>query len=207
MTQDVELGSLIGRVRQRWFALVALRTAARSAAAAAVPAFVGLAVNSAFALSGAPLLLVTALTMIASVTLAALVVWRVQRRPDDCHVARFIEEKTSRLPDMAPMNDALVSAVCLSEIELAERPRFASHILEQALAGLRALGPSAVIEPQALRRAGLEAAIGCVALAVAMAVGSPVLMRALNTARVSLFPGSIRLQVVPGDTRVVAGQP
>lgn len=207
MTQDVELRSLIGRVRRRWFALVALRTTARSAAAAAIPACAALVLNSVFALSGVPLLLLTALTLIASLTLAARVVWRVQRRPDDCHVARFIEERTARMPGVSPMDDALVSAVCLSEIQLAERPRFASQIVEQALVRMRALGPATVIEPRAFRRAGLQAAVGCGVLAAVIVVGSPALTRALNTARISLLPGSIRLEVLPGDTRVVAGEP
>lgn len=207
MTQDLELRSLIGRVRRRWFALVSLRTAARSAAAAAIPACAVLVLNSAVTLTGVPLLLLTALTLIASVTLAALVVWRMQRRPDDCHVARFIEERTARLPGVSPMDDALVSAVCLSEIQLAERPRFASQVLEQALARLRTLGPATVIEPRALRRAGLEAAVACIVLLAVIMVGSPALTRALNTARISLFPGAIRLEVLPGDTRVVAGKP
>jgi hypothetical protein len=100
-----------------------------------------------------------------------------------------------------------VSAVCLSEIQLAERPSFASQILEQALARMRALGPATVIEPHAFRRTSLEAAVACVVLATVIIVGSPALTRALNTARISLFPGSIRLEVLPGDTRVVAGEP
>jgi hypothetical protein len=204
MDHQTELLSLIGTVRQRWFRQVALRTVGRATAAAALPVIVALFIDYAARPAGAALVWLALATFLASAALGAAVLWRMQRRPDDRHVARFIEERAAALPGGRPMDDALVSAVDGDAVEaLAFRPL----IIADALRRLRGIEPSHIVDREAIRAAAGQALAGTVALTLALGLGAPGLRRAIETARIRYFPQSIEVVVSPGDARVPAGTP
>jgi hypothetical protein len=169
---------------------------------AAVPVLAAVSVEYLLAPEGWALVLLAVVTAIASVGLAGMALWRMQRRPDDRHVARFIEERAN-----PPLDDALVSAVDLIEQPDNDAAGFAPMIVANAVKRLRQIDPSHVIPARAVRRAIAQAAGGLALLALGLSLGAPPLSRAVDTARVRLFPGSILVEVLPGDARVPAGSP
>ena len=125
--------------------------------------------------------------------------------PDDRQVARFIEERAARRGDVVPFDDVVVSAVeALSRLE--PEP-FRGLVVESAVRRLEAIGAGGIVTTRALRRAGAEALAGVAALAVATALAWPMLARASETAWIAVFPESLQVEVLPGDTRVPTGQP
>jgi hypothetical protein len=83
----------------------------------------------------------------------------MQPRPDDRHVARFIEERAAVLPGVEPLDDALVSAVEIVRGPPVRRRRAAFVPLvaerQSAAAPARTGAPH---RAAALKRAGLQAA-------------------------------------------------
>src|SRR6185295_10714680 len=110
MNQQSELRSLLAGVRRRWFGLVALRTAGRATALASAPVLAAIVLDRLAPLDGLPLVLLAAAVLALAFAAAARVVWRMQRRPDDRHVARFVEEHA-----IGEFDDELVSAVDVIE--------------------------------------------------------------------------------------------
>ncbi|MGH9309107.1 MAG: DUF4175 family protein, partial [Vicinamibacterales bacterium] len=205
---DFELRSLLARIRRRWFALTLLVTGGRAAGVAAVPLLAAGLVGWVFTTSTAVAVVLSTVATLAASTAVAMVLLRMQRRPDDCRVARFVEERTGS-DDLASAPcepDALVSAVQVADAPHRYPGRFAAIIVDQAVAALRAIAPSSVISTAALRRAGLEAAAGTAALVLALAIAQPMLLRAAAATWVTLNPGSIQIAVLTGDARVPAGQ-
>jgi hypothetical protein len=202
------LQNLIVNVRRRWFLTVAMRTAGASMAAAAVPPLAALAVYWMFASSGGPLLLLTALATVLSIAAAWLVARRIEPRPDDLRVARFIEERAEGMDDARAMDDAVVSAVQASKAGPSDpRAAFAPLVVNGALRKLEGIDAHSLIPPAVLRRSGAAALGGAALLAVTLVIGSPALRLSLETARLRLFPQSVSVEVLPGDVRVVAGRP
>ena len=207
MSDLSEVRALIRAVRRRWFGVVAMRTIARGALAAAVPVLLAVAADGLLGPRGAALLLLAGFTLAVAMAGAGLVLWRMERRPDDRHVARFIEERAARLEISPPLDDALVSAVEMGEAADPDNRAFASLIVGQALARVRDLDPAAVVPGHALRRSAGELAIAAAVLVVAAVVAVPGLRRTVETAWIGLLPHTITLEVAPGDTRVAAGRP
>jgi hypothetical protein len=201
-----ELKSFIDRVRRRWFTQVVLRTIGLAAAGAAAPVGAALAVNRLLRLEGLPLVLLAAATLLLSVTAVALVLIRMQRRPDDRRVARFIEERAATWTDTEPMDDALVSAVEVSSSHDHPAP-FEPLIVAAAVKRLSVVTPQQVLTPRDLGRAAAQALAGAVLLVAVGIFAIGPLMEALETAWVTFFPQSIQVEVTPGDARIVAGQP
>ncbi len=198
-----ELRSLLAAVRRRWFRAVALRTAGRAIGAGAAVALCGLAVDRLIRPDGAPLVTLAVVTAIAAVAAIAAVLLRMQRRPGDRHVARFVEERAAAA-DGASMDDALVSAVDV--VEGTGMPsEFGGLIVAEAVRRLRGCDLASLIPGAVLRRAGIEAAAGGTLLAVVLAVAPPAVSRTIDAARLRFFPGSIHVDVQPGDARVPAG--
>jgi hypothetical protein len=204
-----ELKSLLAHVRRRWFAATLLATAGRAAAAAALPLVAVALTGWLLAPSGRLVVLLGFAGALSSVAAALLVLLRMQRRPDDCHVARFVEERASAsgFASAACEPDALVSAVEVAETPDRHGPGFAELIVANAVRVLRDIEPTVVISPAAMRRAAMQAIGGVVILLPALVISGPYLLRSAATAWVDLFPGSIDIAVVTGDARVPAGQP
>lgn len=203
-----ELVSRLAAVRRRWLALAAMRTTAYALTAAAVPIVGAVLIDQVISLEGTALMLVAAVTPLGSIGLAGAAVGRMQRRPDDRHVARFIEERAATLPDVGSLDDAVVSAVEISS-EPAEpaRAAFIPLVVEAALRRLRVLDPARLIEPRALGGAALQSVGGATLLGAALLLAVPGLLRAIDTTRVRWFPETVEVQVLPGDTRLPAGSP
>jgi len=200
-----ELRSLIGLVRRRWTCLVALRTIARASAVLAMLLVAGAIVEYVFRLQGIPLILLAAATGILALAVAALAAWLMPRHPSDRRVARFIEERAQALSGRE-LDDSLVSA-----IDAAERPAdagsagFLPLMLGDAVRKLRVIRPAEILTHSELRRGALRAASGTALLLIALIASAPFFERAAATARLRFFPGSVRLEVLPGNVRIPAG--
>ena len=200
--------SLIASVRRRWFAAVALQAIALGTAAAAAPVLLAAIVYWMLEPRGGALLLLAAAA--GTLLLVGIVAAgrRIERRPDDHRVARFIEERVESQPGGLPMNDCLVSAVqALSIPESDARGAFAALVLGAAYRCIEGITPVTVIPSTQLRRAGAAAAGGALALLVVLILAAPALSHVVQTARLRLLPHSIVVDVLPGDVRVPAGQP
>jgi len=202
-----ELKALLGRIRRRWFAVAALTTVARAALAASIPlAAAGLA-GWLLQPAGGTLVALGVLAATGAAAAAAYVALQMRRRPDDCQVARFVEEQVGVDAGSAALCDALVSAVQVAEAPGTHPAAFAGLIVANAVSMLQGVEPSRVIPVAALRRASLQAAGGAAVLAMAMLAASPYVLRAGATAWVVLFPGTLQISVITGDARVAAGRP
>jgi hypothetical protein len=203
-----ELRSLIAGVRRRWIRLVALRTAGQAMAAAAVPVLAALGVASITGADGTALMILTAVTLIAAGIAGTLPVMRMPRHTGDRRVARFIEERSHNLPGGRSLDDALVSAIDAAEHpDDPRRAAFLPLILGDAVRRLRAFDAREIVPPAWLRRAAGQAAAGALLLAVGLTLSAPTFGHALETARLRFFPGSVRVEVVPGHVRLPAGEP
>ena len=200
-----ELRALIAVIRRRWVRRVALVTAGRAMAAAAVPVLAALGVVYVIGAEGLSLVMLAGAAVIAAGVAAALPVSRVERRLDDRRVARFIEERSRTLSGDRALDDALVSA--LDGAGHPERAAFLPLLLQDGVRRLRAIDPGEIVSTESIRRAAGWAAAGAAALAVALVVSAPTFSRALETARLRFFPGSVRVEVLPGSVRVPAGTP
>lgn len=205
---ESDLRSLIARVRRRWFKLIALRVLARATVGAAIPLFAALLADRLISPQGWWLIALAAAAMTLSLATAGLALWRMQRRPDDRVVARYIEERAASLPGGEPMEDAIVSAIDVADGRADDGAvPFKPLILAAAVRRLAKIDPRSLIEPDLLRRAGIEAAIAALLLAAVLVFGAPSLRRAVETAWIAAFPDAIHVEVLPGDARVIAGQP
>jgi hypothetical protein len=205
---EAELRQLIARVRRRWLKLVVLRSAGRAAAAACIPIVAGLAIDGTLHPRGWALIWLALAVVAGALAAVGVVLFCMQRRPDDRHVARYIEERFAAMPCGKPLDDELVSAVDVAEgRSKSGSPGFTALIVAAAVRRLQAIDPNDVIEPSALKRAGVEALAGVVALAAIVAFGTPSLRRAAETAWFAAFPDTLHVEVTPGDARVAAGQP
>jgi hypothetical protein len=200
-----ELRSLIALVRRRWTWLVALRTTARASAVLAMLLVVGAIVEYVFRLQGIPLLVLAGATAVLALAVAALATWLTPGRPSDRRVARFIEERAKALSGLK-LDDSLVSA-----IDAADRPAdtgsaaFLPLMLADAVTKLRAIRPAEILTHPELRRGAWRAASGVALLLMALVASAPFFERAAATARLRFLPGSVSVEVLPGNVRIPAG--
>ena len=200
------LNELLARVRRRWFAMVALRTIGFAAAAAAAPALAAVLLDMTLAPQGLPLILLGSAAVLFALAAAVMVVLHIERRPNDHRVARFVEERAAELPTVGPLDDAVVSAVDAVNGG-PDHAVFADLIVASAMRRLDGVTAADLVTTASLRRGFITAAGGLAILAAALYAGFPSLTRAVETARLRFFPASIVVEVLPGTTRVVAGQP
>jgi hypothetical protein len=204
--QYAHLRAFIGAVRRRWFVRAMLRTTGAAAGAAAMPAAAAWVLWRFLHVDGGALVLLTLATILTSSALVAITYWRMQRRPDDRRVARYIEEKLVAAAGR-PADDTIATAVDMMASGPAVDDRFRLPIVTSAVRALEGVTPSHIIEPGAVRRALLEAIAGCAAVAVVIWIGRGPLLEALESAQLRWFPQSFDLVVAPGDARIVVGQP
>src|SRR5262245_30821535 len=194
-----ELRAAIESVRRRWASLVRRRAYARATAGAAFAIVVAFGVDRIFRPEGLPLVSL----MLAGVVLgagAALVAFRLlPRRPSDRQVARFIEERV-------PLSDSLVSAIDATE-RLSRHQPFLVPLVDSAMERLRAIEPSALVTREEMRRQTTAAVAGSGLLLFALLLSWPSFDRAAMTARLRFFPGTVTIQVQPGNVRVPIGTP
>jgi hypothetical protein len=202
------LRDLIAAVRRRWFLAVAFRTLGTGAAIAAIPLACGIVAYRVFAPTGGALLLLAGASTLLAIAAAGLIARRIEPRPDDTRVARFIEERAEALPLARSMDDTVVSAVQAAKVPADDqRVPFAALVIGAAVRRLDGIDAATIVPSSWIRRAALAGAGGMALLLVTLFAGLPALRHSLETARLRLFPQSISVEVVPGDVRIVAGQP
>jgi hypothetical protein len=122
-----------------------------------------------------------------------------ERRPTPLQLARLIEERHGGLDD-----------VVVTAVDYAARPAhdaaMADRLARSAVSAMSALGPDAVVDRDALTRAGRLAVAASIALVVGLGVFVRPLGDAVSVAAAYLMPSRIDLVVEPGDARVRAGQ-
>ena len=205
MTVHDQLRSLLLSVRRRWRAEVVLRAVGRGAACAALPVLLGAGIAAWLAPGDAALMVLSFTVCLAALAAVVVAAWRLGHTPGDRQLARFVEERAALRRDVVPFDDVVVSAV--DALPPLESEPFRSLVVEAAVRRLRTIGADGIVTTRALRRAGAEAVAGGAALAVASALAWPMLARATEAAWITVFPQSIQVEVLPGDTRVPAGQP
>jgi hypothetical protein len=201
MQADLALRAALARVRRRWALVAGLRTANLGAALVAVIFALAVLFDRIVHPEGAALLAVPAAVAAIAAAVGVVVVLRSPRLPDDRQVARFIEERAAALGHA--LDDALVSAVAALE----GTSPFRGALVDRAVRRLGQLDLDGVVPSSALRRSGFAALGSGAALAVAMALAVPGAERAIESARVRFFPGTVRLEVTPGNVRVKEGSP
>ena len=207
MNEHDELRALLAGIRRRWFARTAFESSARAAVMAAMPILLTAAVAQAIGATGWNLVGLMAVGTITAAAGVVRVFVRMPSRPDDCQVARFVEERTGEPDAAAALSDTLVSAVQVIESPDRYGSGFAAPLVNRAVHALRDIDPSALIPREALRRAGVKAGAGAGLLILALALAAPHLLRAGATVWVSLFPQTIQIDVATRDARVAAGRP
>jgi uncharacterized protein DUF4175 len=195
-----ELRERIGGIRRRWTRFVRCRAFTRATIGAALAIIVTVVAERVLHPEGWRLLMLMAVGVILGTAAVARAIRRMPARPSDHQVARFIEERT-------PLNDSLVSAIDASERPAAAQPVFLSLLLDDALRKLRAVDPASLVTREEIRRHTIAASAGAVLLLGAVIVSWPSFDRAVATARLRFFPGSVTIQVQPGNARIPVGTP
>ena len=201
-----ELRALIGGVRRRWRAALALRTLGVAAGLAALPLAAAVVLVWSLALEGAALIALVAAASLGAAAAAAFVLWRMPQPPSDVTTARFIEEQSADL-GLRRLDDTLVSAMQVAGVPELRSDPFAGVVVAQAAGRLDGVSPQSIVTAADLRRAALQAAAGTAGLVAAIVVALPAMGNAADAAWIALFPESISISVQPGDARVVAGRP
>ena len=120
--------------------------------------------------------------------------------PSDLQMARFIEE---RVPDL---DDRLATAV---DVVARLRPRSSQMLLqslvEDTARRVDALDLDAIVPSRQLRRGGLQAGAAAIVLLVLVFMAREPARQSVDAASLALFPARVRLEVLPGDSRVKQG--
>ena len=186
------LRSLLDAVRTRWRTQAGLRVMGRAALAASMPIFAAVIAGRVLALEGTGLGILTTATILTAIVAGILVARRcgaadVIRPGSDVTIARFVEERADE-----GLDDVLVSAV--EDAGDRDDAGFRSLVIASAADRLAAIPPQQIVPVASMRRASLEACGGLASLAIAVALAIPSL------------PGSISVQVYPGDAKVRPGK-
>ena len=197
--QQVEVQAFLARVRRRWTVTATLRAGASAAAGGGAIVLAAVIVDRVWLPSDLPLIVLALTASLAATAYAAWVLWPLRRLPTVRQVARFVEEQVPEL------EDRLASAA-----ELGDRPTASGvHglMIADAARQVQRIVLDRVVARARVRRAiGYGAASG-VALAVVFGLAAEPARRAAGAAWLYAFPSTIRIEVLPGNARVIAGQP
>ena len=194
-----DLRALLTQVRRRWMTARSTRAAARAAVVALALLLLVLAIDRFLQPPDVPMVALAVVALAIAAAYAARTLWPLHRVPGDRQVARFIEE---RCPDL---EDRLANA---AEVVDGGRPSaFGDLVLVDAAAKARAVEIDQVVARRDVRRSVVRGVAATAALLVVLVVGIAPVGRIARTAWLYAFPYSAVLEVEPGDTRVVAGQP
>ena len=197
--QQVEVQAFLARVRRRWTVTATLRAGASAAAGGGAIVLAAVIVDRVWLPSDLPLIVLALTASLAATAYAAWVLWPLRRLPTVRQVARFVEEQVPEL------EDRLASAA-----ELGDRPTASGvhglMIADAARQVQRIVLDRVVARARVRRAVGYGAASG-VALAVVFGLAAEPARRAAGAAWLYAFPSTIRIEVLPGNARVIAGQP
>ncbi|MEO7792032.1 MAG: DUF4175 family protein [Vicinamibacterales bacterium] len=201
-----ELSAFIAGVRRRWQLRTAAWTLGTGSLGAALLLSLTLALDRVAQPHGLGLILLATASLLVALGTLGFAFWRMPRRPDDRRVARFIEEQAAQDRAHGALDDAIVTAVSL-DAGGGPPGAFSGLLAGAAAARLRQLTPATIVPATGLRRAGLAAAAGIVALALASVAGAPMFVSAGETAWLTWRPQALQIEVRPGDARVPLGRP
>jgi hypothetical protein len=198
MSNEQIVRSLLQRVRRRWRALVSLRAGAAAGLGASLVMLAWLAADWLLAPAGTPLVLLAAVSIVSAAGLAVWLLRPVRENPTDRQVARYVEERCAefedRLVSMADLLDREPTG--FQDLVLAQTARCAGSLQADDIV------PSADLRAGAWKLAGAATLLLIVAALAIVPVG-----RAVRTASMLLNPERLEFEIVPGDARVVAGEP
>ncbi len=190
------------RVRARLRALSALDAAARAALALSAVVAVALAVWSLASLGGRSPIALASLLGVVLVLAASALVWGLlplRGAPTDAQLARFIEEQVPAL------DDRLATAV---DIVRRETPSLlVGPLVEDAARRVDAIDVDEVVPGRRIRAGGFKAGAAAIALLVLAVMAREPARQSLDAASLALFPERVRLEIVPGNARVLQGAP
>jgi hypothetical protein len=194
---------LLAIVRTRYRSVAMYHAIARGALLASAVIGLSLAAASVASLAARSPLALAAIAAAALLSAAAAVVWAVlplRERPSDLRVARFVEERVPSLDDRLATAVDVVSSAKYESMRM-----FAEPLVADAARRADAVDVDEVVAAAQVRRSGLQAAAAAVVLLVVLFMAKEPARQSLDAATLALFPARVRLDVVPGDTRVKAG--
>ena len=193
-----ELRTFLRAVRRRWRTVAWLRGLAQSTAVGTGGLVALLALDRLVQPADLLLLAAAAATVLAAAGFALRAFWPLRRPLPDRQVARYVEE---RCPEL---EDRLASAAGLAG---GSPSRFRALVLRDAARAVQRIALDRTVPSRRLRRSLLAAAGALAVAAAVVALGGPVLERIARSAWLHAVPYGARIEVEPGDARVVAGEP
>ncbi|MCZ6546459.1 MAG: hypothetical protein O6913_12295, partial [Chloroflexi bacterium] len=194
-----ELRVLLTRVRRRWMTTASIRAGARAALGACAIILAAIAADYLLEPADLPMLLLLGGAGLAVVTFVAWALWPLRRVPTDRQVARFVEEHCPELEDRV----ASATEVAAGDA----RGVFHDLVLADAASKARDVDVGRVVTRREIRTAIGRGAVAGAALLIALFLGIEPTSRAVHAAWVYAFPHLVEIDVVPGDVRLIAGQP
>ncbi len=192
-----ELLALIARIRKRWRAVTTLRLWTRAAGSAALAMGLALLTYKLTQPAGGPLVALWGASIALVIVVMIWAIASIRRSPGEPQMARFIEE---RCPEL---EDSLVSALAHGVSD--PQPMFAA-VVDDAARRARHIDIDCIISSRAVRQAVLLATAASITFAVIGTFSIAPVTQAARVVRVYAFPGSLNLQVRPGDARIRAGE-
>ena len=194
-----DLRALLTRVRRRWMTTASMRAGARAALGACAIILAAIAADALLKPADLPMLLMVGGTLLAVVTFAAWVLWPLRQAPTDRQVARFVEEHCPEL------EDRVASATEFSAQD--EATVFHDLVLTDAAAKARGVDVDRVVTRREVRRSIQRGAVAGAALLITVLLGVEPMSRAIHAAWLYAFPNLVEIEVLPGDVKVISGQP
>ena len=190
---------LLTRVRRRWMTTASMGAGARAALGACAIILAAIAADYLLEPADLPMLLLLGGAGLAVVMFAAWALWPLRRVPTDRQVARFVEEHCPELEDRV----ASATEVAASDA----RGVFHDLVLADAASKARGVDMDRVVTRREIRTAIGRGAVAAAALLIALFLGIEPTSRAVHAAWLYAFPRLVEIDVVPGDVRLIAGQP
>ena len=91
------------------------------------------------------LTLLAVLAVLIALGAFVMTAWRLGRSPSDRQTARFVEERASQRPDVAPLDDVLVSAVAVDPGSIESPGDFRRFVVAAAVQRLESLEPAIIV--------------------------------------------------------------
>jgi hypothetical protein len=193
------------RVRARCRTVSVLDATMRAALATSAVVAVALAGWSLVTLGSRSPAVLASLAGAVLLLVALAVVWGLKPlrgAPTDAQLARLVEERVPALDDrLATALDAVAVALKRG----GPPPMLLGPLVEDAARRVDAIALDDIVPRERLRRGGVKAGAAAVTLVVLAVMAREPARQSLDAASLALFPERIRLEVSPGDTRLVQG--
>ncbi len=196
-SQDEPLWTFFAKVRRRWVTLAVLRGSARVFGSVGVIVLVAVMVDHFWLPTGISLIALALTAAVVAIGQTLLIWWPLRKTPSPRQVARFIEEQ---VPEF---EDRLASAVELGSRTV--RSAVQSMVITDASNQVQTVQLDRVVSSTQIRRAIGLCVAGGIVLVTALSLALTPAQRAVDAASLYAFPETVRINVSPGDARVMAG--